>query len=231
MPTASERNAAIRSIAREACRLRRPQLGTPLRTLFFGTHDCLAASAVITAVLFLAGLLFMHGEKIAPLLFVLSPMLYGCFGTLVAWKEDQYGVREWRRTCRVSEGMLTAERMLVICGACVLLIVPVDLALWHARPDHFDFLWMAGLSFASLFLYALLALLFQRVRRGNVLCIAVWCAIFAWLTLSERSEASLLAVPAAVLYGIGAACLAVFLVRIRREFLAALPQEAFHAAD
>lgn len=104
---------------------------------------------------------------VVPMLFLLSPVLYAALHLLTWWKETLSGTLEWKQTCRLSFGMMTALRMLVFGGAATLLCVPQCFLMWFVIGRKISFLFMLSVSFSSLFLYAALALALRKSRWGS----------------------------------------------------------------
>lgn len=221
MPTEEERRRAIRAVAEAglpppAGRLLRE---IPLAALFFGVGECLFLAVLITGVCFvpLAVAVFQKAP-LAPLLFLLSPLLYAALQFLTMWKEFMTGTLEWKQTCRVPFRVLTALRMLVFGGASVAVCVPANVLLWRLSLRSAALPWMLGLSFSSLFLYAALSLSCQRFRRREAMLAvpALWLILGTVLLCWEDGTALLLRVPAFVFFLLALAGLALFLMEMKQ---------------
>lgn len=222
MPTEEERRRAVRTVVDAGLP---PPAGRllgdiPLSVLFFGVGDCLFLAVLITGLCFvpLAVAVFQK-SPLAPLLFLLSPLLYASLQFLTMWKEFSTGTLEWKQTCRISFRALTALRMLVFGGASVAVCVPADVLLWELSLHRVALPWMLGVSFSSLFLYAAWSLFCQRLRRreGMLAAPALWLALGAVLLCWEEGAALLLRIPALVFFLLALAGLALFLTELRRH--------------
>lgn len=227
-PSENEKRAAIRRIADEAFPAGKP-VHIPLRTIFFGVGDCVAAGAAAAVVLFAAVLFAVRNEMLSPFVVFVSPALYALVCTFVQLKETALGVSEWRRTCRISAAAITGMRMLLTGALAIAIIVPCDLALCQGIPGRFDPLWMTGLSFSSLVLYALLALALLRYRHGTLVSMAVWAGISIFLAAYRPAAFFLRALPAAILYVLAGAAACIFVFLIRRLFFRDTRPEASYA--
>ena len=228
MPTEEEKDRAINAILDAG--LSRPvgmwrQLGAtarslPLSALFFGVGDCLFLAAVLSSLCLVPTVLVAAQQgPLAPLLFLLSPVLYGVLQVLTLWKDGMSGTLEWKQTCRISCRVMTALRMLCFGGASVLVCVPVNVLLWILSGRELSLLWMLSLSFSSLFLYAALALMTQSLGRLGSLLAAplIWLAVGVVLLAWEKGTALLLQVPAWIFFLLAAGGLAVFLAGLDRH--------------
>ncbi|WP_214358151.1 hypothetical protein [Bifidobacterium santillanense] len=177
-----------------------------VRGLFFGVADCVFLGLVITLVVWaplFAAVLSAPADGFGPTfvmsraasavsvaawtrpgrllvpLFVAAPMLYESVAVLTMLREREARMIELLRTCRWSFRRLTAVRMLVlgtlstvVCvafGACVAL-----------AGIHLDPVTTLGVSFASLFLFALAQLGADRYVRwpfSAAVVPVVWLAV------------------------------------------------------
>lgn len=228
MPTEAEKARAIGAILEAGLSqavkpgLRPGQMlcGLPLSALFFGVGDCLFLAALLTALCLIpAAAAVSLRASLAALLFLLSPLLYASLQLLTMWKDAASGTLEWKQTCRVSLRKLTALRMLLFGGANLAGCVPMNVLLWSVSGRQLTLPWMLGLSFASLFLYAGLSLLFQRLRRRGALLAAplLWGLLGLFLLCCPRAAALLPRVPAAALFLLAAAGLAFCLRELNRH--------------
>lgn len=208
-PTEQERRRAIQTIVARG--LVRPRRRPPLGVLFFGVED----SALLAGLIFglcllpavgaaklLPGMAAMPGEPppmagLAPLLFLLSPVLYAALQVLTTWKETAQGTLEWKSCCRISHRELLAWRTLAFGGVSAAACLPVDLLLWQVTGRESSLLWMLGTSFASLFLYAALTL--ARRDHSLIFPLLLWGALGGVLTVWKHGAALLYRAPALLL--------------------------------
>ena len=222
MPTEEERLRAVRAVVDAGLPRPAEQLlrEIPLSALFFGVGDCLFLAVLITGLCFVPLAVFVYQKaSLAPILFLLSPLLYASLQFLTMWKEFMSGTLEWKQTCRIPFRVLTTLRMLVFGGASVAVCVPANVLLWELSLHRAALPWMLGLSFSSLFLYAALSLSCQRFRkRGSVLAApALWLALGVSLFRWREGTAFLLRIPALVFFLLALAGLALFLLELKRH--------------
>ena len=227
MPTEAEKDAAVAQILNAGLPAR-PGLWytltetlqtVGLRTLFFGTADCLFLSVLFLLLCLLpAAAAAARQGSVGPALFLLSPALYAALHLLTAWKEAQSGTLEWRQTCRVSLRAMTALRMLVFGSVSVLVSVPANLLLWYLAGGRVSLSWMVALSVSSLCLYGALALYCLRLRgaAGLLTAPAVWTVLGIVPLLWERAALWLNSVPAVLFCLLIAAALALYFMELRR---------------
>lgn len=222
MPSEEERRQAIRAVVDEGLPSPGKRWEIPLSVLFFGVGDCLFLAVLITGICFvpLAVAVFQR-SPLAPLLFLLSPLLYASLQFLTMWKEFSTGTLEWKQTCRIPFRVLTALRMLVFGGVSVMVCVPADMLLWELSHRRAALPWMLGVSFSSLFLYAALSLFCQRFRRREMMLAApaLWLALGAILLCWEEGAALLLRVPALVFFLLALTGLALFLGELKHDLI------------
>lgn len=222
VPTEEERRRAVRAIVDEGLPSPGKRWELPLSVLFFGVGDCLFLAVLITGICFvpLAAAVFQR-SPLAPLLFLLSPLLYASLQFLTAWKELSTGTLEWKQTCRIPFRVLTALRMLVFGGVSVTVCVPADMLLWELSRHRAALPWMLGVSFSSLFLYAALSLFCQRFRRREMMLAApaLWLALGTILLCWEEGAALLLRVPALVFFLLALAGLALFFRELKHDLI------------
>lgn len=222
MPNEEERRRAVRAIVDEGLPSPGKRWELPLSVLFFGVGDCLFLAVLITGICFvpLAAAVFQR-SPLAPLLFLLSPLLYASLQVLTMWKEFTTGTLEWKQTCRIPFRVLTALRMLVFGGVSVMVCVPADVLLWELSLHRAALPWMLGVSFSSLFLYAALSLFCQRFRRREMMLAApaLWLALGILLLCWEEGAALLLRVPALVFFLLALAGLGLFLQELKHDLI------------
>ena len=219
VPTEEERRRAVRAIVDEGLP---PPAGRflreiPLSVLFFGVGDCLFLAVLITGLCFvpLAAAAFQK-TPLAPLLFLLSPLLHASLQVLTMWKEFATGTLEWKQTCRISFRVLTALRMLVFGGVSVMVCVPADVLLWELSLHRAALPWMLGVSFSSLFLHAALSLACRKLWWGAAVPAAVWVLAGTWALYGNSRAADLLPqIPTAVFFLLAGAGLALCAGQLR----------------
>lgn len=221
MPTGEERTRSIRRAVDAGLPPRPGWRELPWSALVFGVEDCLFLAAILGGLCFFpaASLAQEPDQRLLPaLLFLIAPALYAALQVLTSWKEAQSGALEWKRTCRVSPRTVAALRMLAFGGASSAAWVPLDLLLWDLSGGRLSLPWLLGLSFAGLFLYAVLTLLCQRcLRRGRVLLPpVVWSALSLVLLRWELAAPVLSRIPALVFFLTASAALACCLGEVRR---------------
>lgn len=230
LPTRAEKDQAISFILDtglpQAQRARIPWAHLfselPLSVLFFGVGDCLFLAALLTALCLVPAAAAAAREiSPAPLLFLLSPLLYALLQLLTMWKDTMSRTLEWKQTCRVSLRMLTALRMLVFGGVSVAVCVPVNVLLWSVSGRRFPLLWMLGLSFSSLFLYAALTLCCQRLRPrwASFAAPLFWVLLGIFLMCWPYASAFLAEIPTAVFFLLTAGSLIFDLSELKRTIL------------
>lgn len=231
MPDEAEKSQAVAAILEQGLpelertrfRWRRLLGAAPLKVLFFGVEDCLflafLAAGLCTVPLCVAA---TQRQRILPaLLFLLSPVLYTSLHLLTVWKERMTGTWEWKQVCRLSLRTLTALRMLAFGGVSVMLCVPVNGVLWLLSGRLLSLSWLLGLSVSSLFLYAALALLCQRVRRRQALLIpsVLWLGVSLTASCWKLAAQALLTVPAWAFFLLAACALLVYLRELKQQLL------------
>lgn len=226
MPTEAEKAAAVARILDAGLPVRRDLRHTlretlqavGWRTLFFGTADCLFLSALFLTLCLLPAAAAARQGTVGPVLFLLSPALYAALHLLTAWKEAQSGTLEWRQTCRVSLGAMTALRMLIFGGASVLVCVPANGLLWYLAGGTVSLSWMVALSLSGLCLYGALSLYCLRLRgiAGLLTTPAVWTAVGIVPLLWERASRWLNEVPTVLFCMLAAASLALYFMELSR---------------
>lgn len=201
-PTEEERQAAVRRIVELSAAVdRTPQWRrVPLSVLLFGIEDCLFLTLLAALLGMIPGAAAARSVPMAALLFLFSPALYAALYLLTSWKDSATGMAEWRKSCRLSSWTLLALRMLVFGGLAAALCVPGNLLLWAASGRRCSLLWMLGLSFSSLFLYAALTLFCLRRRQWKAVPPALWAVLGTLLLAWEQSAELLLQVPALVFF-------------------------------
>ncbi len=237
MPTPEEKDQAIQTILDQALpesekRFYGQWVRLSWHTLFFGVGDCLFLAFLLTGLgLVPAAAVAAKGMSLAAVLFLLSPCLYALLQGLTTWKELMSGTLEWKLTCRISLRTLTTLRMLVFGGASTVVCVPANVLLWYAGGCRMGLMWMLGLSFSSLFLYAALSLACQRLRSrwGLLAAPAVWLLTGGIPLSSPKTAMFLEQVPALVFFCIALGGLAVYLLEMRTYLTKPMEGDACYA--
>ena len=227
LPTPAEKDAAVARILREWTpekqglwpTLARTARAVGVRTLFFGSWDCLFLSVLFLLLCLLpAAAAAARQGTLGPALFLLSPALYACLHLLTGWKEAQSGTLEWRQTCRLSLRALSALRMLVFGGVSVLVWVPANFFLWQLAGGRVLLPWMLALSLSALCLYGLLALYCLRLRGALGLLSApvLWGTAGLVPLVWDRAARWLEQLPALLFWCLAAAALALYFAELRR---------------
>lgn len=195
-----------------------------LRGLCFGVADCvflaLLASSLLWGFLFVSLTNNLH--YLSVLLFLCSPFLYALLHLLTIWKEILNGTYEQLMTCRCSLRQLTTLRMLVFGAISVILTTLFNGALWTFLSTDISVLRMIGISFSSLFLFALSQLLIewkQSAPFSTFIVSAIWMALcLLLLLLGEKSEAFLTGIPTILFYIIALFCLFCYLKTLKHYY-------------
>lgn len=163
MPTAEEKNAAVKVILCEAMppkenvfSLLRELSGVfGLRNLFFGIGDCVYLTVLLTFLLYTA-VVAMAKQVLCSAVFTASPFLYLAAWLLVVWKEEKSGMLTLQGVCKYTPVHVSAIRMLCFGGMSLLVDIPVAAIAGVLQAG--DFWKLLMLSFCALFLYAVLLL-------------------------------------------------------------------------
>lgn len=238
-PSASERDASIAMIVARGMPARTRLVdamialvrSVGLRDLFFGVWDCVFLGIMAAACLwgllvagaggFLAAADGAGEGRLAVLLFLISPFLYEIVHLLVMIKERERRTLDLWRVCRWSFRRLAAVRMLAFGAASVLANTAGAAAVDAASGRRLPLITMLGVSFASLFLFAL-GQLAVDVRCAWPASAAVMPA--AWAALSgigwacdRRVTALLERLPAAVSLGVAVGLAVLFVAALQRH--------------
>lgn len=129
-------------------------------TLFFGVGDCFLLGLLIAACIWL--LLIQAGSQvIICMVFAVSPFEYIASYLLTSWKEHRLQLYDIKMTCRYTVRQIYAFRMIYFSGINILLNVLMLSLLMRFQLPLIAFWEILGLSFASIFLYGMLMLVFQ----------------------------------------------------------------------
>lgn len=229
MPTQEEKNRAITAILDaepllpEGKRIWSEWTKLPISVLFFGVEDALFLACVLGVLCLVpAAAAAAQNMPAAPLLFLISPCLYGLMQGLTDWKERMCRTYEWKKSCLISLKSLTALRMLIFGGVSTGVCVPVNVLLRYVSGSRHGLIWMLGLSFSSLFLYAALSLACGRIRIGRAALFgapAVWVLAGIILIKSRAAADFLLKIPAYVFCITAVLSLGLYLFELRNHIL------------
>lgn len=130
------------------------------RTLFFGVGDCFLLGILIAVCIWLL-LIQADSQVIVCMVFAVSPFAYIASYLLTAWKEHRLQLYDIKMTCKYTVRQIYAFRMIYFSGINIFLNVLMLSLLMHFRLPVIDFWKILGLSFASIFLYGIIMLVFQ----------------------------------------------------------------------
>ncbi|KAB8295601.1 hypothetical protein [Bifidobacterium avesanii] len=200
-----------------------------LRSLFFGVWDCVFLGCLAAACVW--GLLaagadgFMQRDSAAQgrlmiLMFLASPFLYEFVHLLIMLRERERRTLDLWRVCRWSFHRLAAVRMLAFGAASVTADTMGCVVVSALSGRRLPVLTMLGVSFASLFLFALGQLAVDArcawPASAAVMPVAWLAAGGAAWAFSDRVAGMMERLPAAVSLGIAAALAVAFLYALRR---------------
>ena len=166
------------------------------RTLFFGVGDCLFIGLLIAVCLWML-LMQADPQVIICIIFTISPFAYISLYALTTWKEHVIQLYEVKMTCRYTFKQFSAFRMMYFSGINMILNVLMLFWLLTFKLSVVLFWKAMGLSFAAVFLYGAIMLIFQ-IRGKPWLTAAIPPAL--WVTINalviafygERMEQMLL---------------------------------------
>ena len=150
------------------------------RTLFFGVGDCLFIGLLIAVCLWML-LMQADPQVIIGIIFTISPFAYITLYALTTWKEHVIQLYEVKMTCRYTFRQISAIRMMYFSG--INMILNVLMLSWLLTFKlSFVLFWKAmGLSFAAVFLYGVIMLIF-RIKGKPYLTAAFPPAL--WVTVN-----------------------------------------------
>lgn len=209
MPTAEEKNKAVRNIVAQALP-RKENVFSLLgkmhgvfgfRNLFFGIGDCVYLTVLFAFFVYTA-VVAMAKSVLYSSVFTVAPLLYLAAWLLVSWKEELSGTLALQGVCKYTSVHVTAVRMLCFSSLNLLINVPVTAAAAHFQAG--DFRKLLLLSFCALFLYAvvlLVLLLHVKARYAVSILPFAWLAVCLLPVLKDyvRWEKLLQALPTYVL--------------------------------
>ena len=225
MPSAAQKEQAICAVldagidANKKAQNKLPSVREiPFAVLFWGLGDCIALASLLGLVCMVAAA-YAEVEQtlLTTVLFLLSPALYAALYFLTRFKESYSGTLEWKQTCRLSFGTVTALRILIFGAGATFLCVPQSMLLWYINGRQLSLLWMLSVSFASLFVYAALLLAVNRLLRGwAAVCTPVlWVGAGVLLQVSKSAADVLVQVPAVVFLLLAAAASAIIFTQLK----------------
>lgn len=135
-----------------------------VRSLFFGVWDCVFVGLIGAACVW--GLMFgvVSGSyrwdevglgRFCVLMFLASPFLYDCVHLLIMFKERDCRTLDILRACKWSFRRIAAVRMLAFGGASVVLNTACGIGIALMIGTKVPVMTILGISFSSLFLFAL----------------------------------------------------------------------------
>ena len=130
------------------------------RTLFFGVGDCLFIGLLIAVCLWML-LMQADSQVIICIIFTISPFAYISLYALTTWKEHVIQLYEVKMTCRYTFRQISAIRMIYFSGINMILNVLMLFWLLTFKLSASLFWKAMGLSFAAVFLYGAIMLIFQ----------------------------------------------------------------------
>ena len=175
-----------------------------LNTLFFGVSDCFLLGILMAACLWL--LLIQAGSQvIICTVFAVSPFAYIAAYFLTSWKEYRLQLYDIKMTCRYTIRQISALRMICFSGTNVCLNVLMLALLMRFQFTVITFWKILGLSFASIFLYGIIMLVFQIKSRPyftTILPPVLWGIISALVIAfyGEKIERMLLNLAGSLLF-------------------------------
>lgn len=234
MPDEVEKQRAIKGILEKAQRLpKSPHLpnlcrqwtGTGaaqrlgVRYLVAGQKEILFLSAIAAAIGLGLFLPLLH-RYLYSAVFLLSPGLYLLVFYLSYWKEWSSSTWQIIATCKITLRQLTAMRMVLFGGISLLVNTALLPLLTLVEGNVSGPLELLGLSYCSVFLFALLVLAFLPGRRQVI----VGAPIFLWSLLAvlavtvEAINLFLQNLPYLAVLGILAVLLLLFGVRVKQYY-------------
>lgn len=150
------------------------------RTLFFGMGDCLFIGLLIAVCLWML-LMQADPQVIICIIFTISPFAYISLYALTTWKEHVIQLYEVKMTCRYTFRQFSAFRMMYFSGINMVLNVLMLSWLLTFKITVVLFWKAMGLSFAAVFLYGAIMLIFQI--KGKPYLTAAFSPAF-WITIN-----------------------------------------------
>ena len=150
------------------------------RTMFFGVGDCLFIGLLIAVCLWML-LIQADSQVIICIIFAISPFAYISSYVLTTWKEHVIQLYGVKMTCRYTIRQISAFRMMYFSGINMILNVLMLIWLLTFKLSAVWFWKAMGLSFAAVFLYGSIMLIFQ-IRGKTYLTAALPPAL--WVTVN-----------------------------------------------
>ncbi len=205
------------------------------RTLFFGVGDCFLLGILIAACIWL--LLIQAGSQvIICMVFAVSPFAYIASYLLTSWKEHRLQLYDIKMTCRYTVRQVSAFRMIFFSGTNMFLnVLMLSLLMWFQLPD-IAFWKVTGLSFASIFLYGMIMLVFQikgMPYLTMVLPPVLWGVIntFVIAFYGEGLEAVLLDLAGSLVFIITVIVFVGYLIALFVFFISKTREEEYYAVS
>ncbi len=195
-----------------------------IKGVFYGVFD--ASFLAITIILILSCVLIQAPIRFLYTgLFLISPLSYMLLYSLVLWKEKLTGTWELKMTCLLTIRHLTAVRMLVFGAIGILTNTAVLTFLYYRSATPLPFFQLLGISFSSLFLFAVVTLWTMRRLPGfypQVLLSIFWCgfSLVLFTFFNVRIETMFLQLPAMITLGFALFMILLFLWELRSYFFA-----------
>lgn len=193
------------------------------RTLFFGVGDCIFLGLLIAVCIWLF-LIQAGSQVIVCMIFAVSPFAYIASYLLTTWKEHLLQLYDVKMTCRYTIRQISAFRMLYFSGINVFLNVLILSLLMRCWFSAIVFWKILGLSFASIFLYGVIMLIFQikgKPYLTTILPPVLWGTIntFVIAFYGERLEKILLNLAESLVFIIAIAIFVIYLIALFAFFI------------
>lgn len=204
-------------------------------TLFFGVWDCFLLGILIAACIWL--LLIQAGSQvIICMVFAVSPFAYITSYLLTAWKEHRLQLYDIKMTCRYTVRQISAFRMICFSGSNIFLNVLMLSLLMQFQLPVIAFWKILGLSFASIFLYGIIMLVFQikgMPYLTTVLPPVLWGIINAFVIAfyGEKLEIMLLNLAGSLVFIITVIVFAGYLITLFAFFSSKIREEENYAVS
>lgn len=202
-------------------------------TLFFGVGDCFLLGLMVAACIWL--LLIQAGSQVMVcMVFAVSPFAYIASCLLTSWKEHRLQLYDMKMTCRYTLRQISAFRMICYSAGNMFLNVLMLSLFMRFRLPAIAFWKMAGLSFASIFLYGIIMLAFRIKGKPYLTTMfppVLWGGINAFVIAfyGEALEAMLLNLAGSLVCMITVAVFAGYLFALFSFFIAKTREEEQYA--
>ena len=249
-PDSAERNASIGMIVARGMPQRAGLVASVtdvvralgVRNLFFGVWDCVFVGLIGAACVW--GLMFVGAGgsslwsdvglgRFCVLMFLVSPFLYECVHLLIMFKERDCHTLDVLRACKWSFRRIAAVRMLAFGAVSVVLDTACGIGIALMIGARVSAMTILGVSFSSLFLFAL-GQLAVDARCSWPVSAAIMPAV--WLLVSAAGwwfAADLVVwlerLPSLVCLGIGIAAGILYCASLNRYGAASLAKASYRA--